>query len=95
MQILEKFSYILKIFLIRRGIDWCGCSPHVIRREKMSNLLQRLASKQKIFFARKFDPVIDQKPINIIEESLLGGFGRTTQSWNKYWLNSYNQLDGR
>ena len=61
----------------------------------MNNLLQRVTSNHKIFFARKFDPVIDQNPINEIEESLLGGLGNRTQSWTKHWLNTYNKLDGR
>ena len=54
-----------------------------------------MASNQRIFFARKFDPVIEQNPINLIEESFLEGLGNRTPGWNKYWLNSYNQLDDR
>ena len=92
---MSLFNLSSDKILFLRGIDWCGCSPHVIRREKIKDLLHRLASNQRIFFARKFDPVIEQNPINLIEESFLEGLGNTTASWNKYWLNSYNQLDDR
>ena len=45
-----------------------------------------------MFFARKFEALVDQQPVNQLEESI-GGLNHSTESWGSYWLNSYNTLD--
>ena len=45
-----------------------------------------------MFFARKFEALVDQHPVNELEESI-GGLNSTTPGWDSYWLNSYNTID--
>ena len=45
-----------------------------------------------MFFARKFEALVDQHPVNELEESI-GGLNRSTKSWDSYWLNGYNTID--
>ena len=45
-----------------------------------------------MFFARKFEALIDQSPINELEENI-GGLNGSTKGWNSYWLNTYNTID--
>lgn len=50
-------------------VDWCGCSPNVLLEDdavKVASL-----SKKAVFFARKFEPVLSQKIIDVIEEKML------------------------
>jgi len=76
-----------------RTIDWCGCSPHVIRSDTLPKMQKRLKSSQKIFFARKFEAFVDQAPLNSMEQ-LIGGLNSSAEAWDSYWMNFYNRLDG-
>ena len=80
------------IIIFYRSIDWCGCSPHNIRTETFQKLKSKAQYSPKLFFARKFEALVDQDPINELEESI-GGLNQTTKGWDSYWLNSYNTVD--
>ena len=89
---LKIKSCFTLLSLFFRSIDWCGCSPHNIRTETFQKLKARAQKSPKMFFARKFEALVDQQPVNELEESI-GGLNHSTVGWDSYWLNSYNTLD--
>ena len=42
----------------------------------------------KLCFTRKFEVLVDQHPVNELEESI-GGLNRTSEGWDFYWLQHY------
>ncbi|OQV18769.1 Xylosyltransferase 2 [Hypsibius exemplaris] len=76
----------------RHIVDWCGCSPNVFRTEDEKKILSY--SPKPIFFARKFDPMVDLKIINTVLADLdeyppgmvLADIPAT---WNRHWLNLF------
>lgn len=73
-------------------VDWCGCSPNDFKPEDWLRI-QNTESRQ-LFFARKFEPIINQAIILKLEEWLYRVDLRTKiKNINSYWHSVYNHLD--
>lgn len=71
-------------------VDWCGCSPNDFKLDDWPRL--QATEMRQLFFARKFEPVIDQKIILKLEEWL---FGKDDFAINlhSYWQSIYHYAD--
>lgn len=71
-------------------VDWCGCSPNDFKLDDWPRL--QATEIRQLFFARKFEPIIDQKIILKLEEWL---FGKDDFSVNlhSYWQSIYHYAD--
>ncbi|XP_012525203.1 xylosyltransferase oxt [Monomorium pharaonis] len=75
-------------------VDWCGCSPNDFKLEDFNRL--RNTMDRNIFFARKFEPVIDHRIINRVEEWLYPDrTNKTAKLWSydMYWQSLYHHAD--
>ncbi|XP_055373192.1 xylosyltransferase oxt isoform X2 [Condylostylus longicornis] len=72
-------------------VDWCGCSPNDFKIEDWARL-QNTESKL-LFFARKFEPMINQAIILQLEEWLFGPYMSEYTNLNAYWESIYNYED--
>ena len=73
----------------RHIVDWCGCSPNDFKLEDWSRIVDSL--EKPLFFARKFEPTVNQEIINRIEMLLSKTKGKVGQlSFDKYWQNDYH-----
>lgn len=73
-------------------VDWCGCSPNDFKPEDWLRI-QNTESRQ-LFFARKFEPIINQAIILKLDQWLYGAdFGKKIKNMNSYWHNMYHYLD--
>lgn len=72
-------------------VDWCGCSPNDFKLDDWERL-ENTASKA-IFFARKFEPVINHAIIVKLEEWLHGPHPARLVNLNSYWQNVYHHFD--
>lgn len=72
-------------------VDWCGCSPNNFRLEDWGRL-QGTKSKP-VFFARKFEPLIDQSIINQVEAWLYGPIPSNVTGLESYWQSVYSSSD--
>ncbi|GJQ70820.1 oxt [Trypoxylus dichotomus] len=73
-------------------VDWCGCSPNDFKPEDWLRI-QNTESRQ-LFFARKFEPIINQAIILKLEQWLYGvDFEKKIINANSYWHNVYSHLD--
>lgn len=53
----------------RHVVDWCGCSPNVLLEDDEGKVA--VLSRKTVFFARKFEPVLSQKIVDFIEDTML------------------------
>lgn len=72
-------------------VDWCGCSPNDFKPEDWPRL-QATEAKQ-LFFARKFEPSINQAVILQLEEWIYGPYPNEFINLNSYWQSVYHILD--
>ncbi|KAK9502912.1 hypothetical protein O3M35_011595 [Rhynocoris fuscipes] len=72
-------------------VDWCGCSPNNFRAEDWPKLLA--TEDRPVFFARKFEPIIDQVIINQVDQWLFGMFPKDMAGLDSYWENVYHWDD--
>lgn len=72
-------------------VDWCGCSPNDFRPEDWPRLLSTEA--KQLFFARKFEPIINQAVILQLEEWLVGPYPMDYQNLHSYWQSLYHAND--
>lgn len=73
-------------------VDWCGCSPNDFKPEDWSRI-QNTESRQ-LFFARKFEPIVNQAVILQVEQWLYGAdITKNIPNLNSYWHNMYSHLD--
>uniref|UniRef100_A0A2M4AJX4 protein xylosyltransferase n=1 Tax=Anopheles triannulatus TaxID=58253 RepID=A0A2M4AJX4_9DIPT len=72
-------------------VDWCGCSPNNFRNEDW----ERLDSSQhkKLFFARKFEAMVNQAIVLQLEEWIFGSYPIDTPNLHAYWQNFYHHED--
>lgn len=77
----------------KQVVDWCGCSPNDFRPEDWARI-QNTQSRQ-LFFARKFEPVINQAVVLQLELWLFNLEQPTKVVPNLlgYWQNEYHHLD--
>lgn len=72
-------------------VDWCGCSPNDFRTEdwpRIQNTLDR-----QLFFARKFEPIINQEIINRVEQYIGFKDHYLLNNLEAYWQNLYDIED--
>lgn len=73
-------------------VDWCGCSPNDFKPEDWIRI-QNTESKQ-LFFARKFEPIVNQAVILHLEHWLYGEDAtKNVTNLNAYWQSIHNHLD--
>lgn len=74
-------------------VDWCGCSPNDFKLEDFNRL--RNTVDRNIFFARKFEPVIDHRIIDRVEEWLYPERANKTglKGYDMYWQSLYHHAD--
>ncbi|CAK9821316.1 Xylosyltransferase oxt [Anthophora retusa] len=75
-------------------VDWCGCSPNDFKLEDFSRI--RNTVDRNLFFARKFESVIDQRIIDRVEEWLYPEKLNKTVSakgYDAYWQSLYHTAD--
>lgn len=74
-------------------VDWCGCSPNDFKLEDFSRI--RNTAERNLFFARKFEPSIDQRIIDKVEEWLYPEKANRSKSkgYDAYWQNLYHYGD--
>ncbi|KAG5899486.1 hypothetical protein JTB14_015197 [Gonioctena quinquepunctata] len=74
-------------------VDWCGCSPNDFRPEDWSRIQNTLP--RQIFFARKFEPIVNQEVILQLELWLFGLEKPSTEVENLYgyWQSIYDYHD--
>ncbi|EDW33154.1 oxt [Drosophila persimilis] len=72
-------------------VDWCGCSPNDFMPDDWPRLL---ATEQKsLFFARKFEPIINQAVLLQLEEWLYGPYTSEYLNLHGYWQSLYHHED--
>ncbi|XP_011302816.1 xylosyltransferase oxt [Fopius arisanus] len=74
-------------------VDWCGCSPNDFKLEDLNKL--RNTAEKNLFFARKFEPVVDQRIIDKIEEWLYPERYNNSimKGYDRYWQSIYHHAD--
>ncbi|XP_055612226.1 xylosyltransferase oxt isoform X2 [Uranotaenia lowii] len=72
-------------------VDWCGCSPNDFKPEDWAKLQGTLA--KQFYFARKFEPIINQAVILQLEEWVHGPYPADYPNLHSYWQNFYHYED--
>lgn len=72
-------------------VDWCGCSPNDFKPNDWPRI--KASEFKQIFFARKFEPVVNQAIIQRLEEWMYGPYPDETKSLKSYWESVYHFLD--
>ncbi|XP_072386942.1 xylosyltransferase oxt [Diabrotica undecimpunctata] len=74
-------------------VDWCGCSPNNFRPEDWPRIVNTLS--RQLYFARKFEPVVNQAVILQLELWLCGldAPSRSVVNLHGYWQNLYHHRD--
>ncbi|XP_012284899.1 xylosyltransferase oxt [Orussus abietinus] len=75
-------------------VDWCGCSPNDFKLEDFGRL--RNTADRNLFFARKFEPIIDQRIIDRVDEWLYPERANETRhmkGYDAYWQSLYHHAD--
>lgn len=74
-------------------VDWCGCSPNDFRSADWSRLVA--TQSKPLFFARKFEPIVNQNVINKLQQMFDPNFDRKIRAVESYWHNEYHCEDPR
>ncbi|XP_018787880.1 PREDICTED: xylosyltransferase oxt [Bactrocera latifrons] len=72
-------------------VDWCGCSPNDFKPEDWSRL--QSTENKMLFFARKFEPIINQAVLLQLEEWLFGAHSKEIVNLHSYWQSLYDAVD--
>ncbi|XP_033317275.1 xylosyltransferase oxt [Bombus bifarius] len=75
-------------------VDWCGCSPNDFKLEDFSRI--RNTIDRNLFFARKFESIIDQRIIDRVEEWLYPenlNKSVNAKGYDAYWQSLYHAAD--
>uniref|UniRef100_A0A1B6CJW1 protein xylosyltransferase n=1 Tax=Clastoptera arizonana TaxID=38151 RepID=A0A1B6CJW1_9HEMI len=72
-------------------VDWCGCSPNNFKTEDWTRL--QGTEPRPLYFARKFEPIINQAIILQLEEWLSGSYPSNVTNLNSYWQSVYHYQD--
>ncbi|XP_058124998.1 xylosyltransferase oxt [Anopheles ziemanni] len=75
----------------RHIVDWCGCSPNNFRGEDWDRL--QGSQQKKLFFARKFEALVNQAIVLQLEEWIFGPYPADYPSLHAYWQNVYHHED--
>lgn len=72
-------------------VDWCGCSPNDFKPEDWPRL--EGSEPKMLFFARKFEPIINQEVLNKLDHWIFGENISLQQNFNNYWQSVYHHED--
>ncbi|XP_030372520.1 xylosyltransferase oxt [Scaptodrosophila lebanonensis] len=72
-------------------VDWCGCSPNDFKPEDWARL--QSTEQKQLFFARKFEPIINQAVLLQLEEWLFGPYTSEYANLHGYWQSLYHSED--
>ena len=73
-------------------VDWCGCSPNVLKTSDLAKVEKTYG--QDIFFARKFEPIVNQEILDIVDERIEGeAYDGSLTARTSYWQNIYHHED--
>lgn len=75
-------------------VDWCGCSPNDFKDEDFTRILS--TTDRNLFFGRKFEPIVDQRIIERVEQWLYPekiNSSVVLKSYDKYWQSIYHHED--
>lgn len=72
-------------------VDWCGCSPNDFKPEDWPRI-QNTQDRQ-LFFARKFEPIINQEILNRVEQYIGFKDHYLLNNLEAYWQSIYNIND--
>ncbi|ESO83913.1 hypothetical protein LOTGIDRAFT_108419, partial [Lottia gigantea] len=72
-------------------VDWCGCSPNDFKTSDLDKLMNY--EDKAVFFARKFEAVVNQEIINSLDVYLFGDFKQDMTALSNYWQNEHHYLD--
>ncbi|CAH2981318.1 unnamed protein product [Chilo suppressalis] len=72
-------------------VDWCGCSPNDFKTEDWPRI-QNTQDRQ-LFFARKFEPIINQEIITRVEQFIGYDDHTMIKNYQAYWQSIYNIND--
>ncbi|KAJ8931234.1 hypothetical protein NQ314_015878 [Rhamnusium bicolor] len=74
-------------------VDWCGCSPNDFRPDDWSRIQNTLS--RQLYFARKFEPIINQAVILQLELWLYGleEPSINVRNLHSYWQSIYHHHD--
>lgn len=72
-------------------VDWCGCSPNDFKIEDWPRLLA--TETKQLFFARKFEPIVNQAIILRLEEWIIGPYPSHYPNLNSYWQNVFSSSE--
>ncbi|KAK6165186.1 hypothetical protein SNE40_023628 [Patella caerulea] len=72
-------------------VDWCGCSPNDFKTTDLDKLMNY--EDKPVFFARKFEAIVNQEIINSIDVYLFGDYGQDMTALSNYWQNEFHHLD--
>ncbi|XP_050073739.1 xylosyltransferase oxt-like [Anopheles maculipalpis] len=75
----------------RHIVDWCGCSPNNFRTEDWDRL--QASQHKKLFFARKFEAMVNQAIVLQLEEWIFGPYPADYPNLHSYWQNVYHHED--
>ena len=75
----------------RHVVDWCGCSPNDFKPDDWPRL--QMTEMKHLYFARKFEPIINQAVILQLEEWLYGPYPADYINLNAYWQSVYHYED--
>lgn len=75
----------------RHVVDWCGCSPNDFRTEDWPRI--QSTHDRQLFFARKFEPIINQEIITRVERSIGVDDHYLIRNLDAYWQSVYNSVD--
>uniref|UniRef100_A0A182NJI0 protein xylosyltransferase n=1 Tax=Anopheles dirus TaxID=7168 RepID=A0A182NJI0_9DIPT len=75
----------------RHIVDWCGCSPNNFRGEDWERL--QASQQKKLFFARKFEAMVNQAIVLQLEEWIYGPYPADYPNLHAYWQNAYHHED--
>jgi len=68
-------------------VDWCGCSPNDFTPYDVEKVFKQ---KRAVFFARKFEESVSQKPINMVHERVFGVEDKDS-AWECYWESAWER----
>ncbi|CAG9088162.1 unnamed protein product [Plutella xylostella] len=72
-------------------VDWCGCSPNDFRTEDWPRI--QGTQDHQLFFARKFEPVINQEIITRVEKYIGFNDHHLIPNLDAYWQSIFNTND--
>ncbi|CAB3376752.1 Hypothetical predicted protein [Cloeon dipterum] len=75
----------------RHVVDWCGCSPNDFKPSDWARI--KGTDERQVFFARKFEPIINQAIIKQLEEWIFGLHSPDTPSIDSYWQSVFDHRD--